>query len=495
MLFNSHAFLFVFLPLVLAVYHLLRRTRRDHPARIWLVVASLYFYAWWSPVYLWLLLFSIGFNYSMARALEPRPGGRRAGGALLGLAVAVNLGLLGYFKYANFFVHTINDAIGTSFHLDTIVLPLAISFFTFQQIAYVVDTHRGITREHRFLEYCLFVTFFPQLIAGPIVHHKDMLPQFARRLSSEAFVRSLAVGTTVFVIGLFKKVVVADGIAVYATPVFDAALEGATPTTADAWVGALAYTFQLYFDFSGYSDMAIGLGWMFGIRLPLNFDSPYKAANIIEFWRRWHMTLSRFLRDYLYIPLGGNRRGSTRRYVNLMITMLLGGLWHGAAWTFAFWGALHGLYLVANHGWQAQCRRLGLERRIRGGRLAARALTFVAVAVAWVFFRAEDFPAAWRILEAMVPPGGEGLAGSSATLDAVLWIGVLLLAVNLLPNAQELVARELPTTGAATPEAPAPLARWIVWRPTPAYALPLVVLAAFIIMRLSHVSEFLYYQF
>ena len=246
------------------------------------------------------------------------------------LGVGLNLGTLGYFKYANFFVDSLNASIGTSLQLETIILPLAISFFTFQQIAYLVDTSRGETEEHHFLHYALFVTFFPQFIAGPIVHHKEMLPQFTRRQRLTPRARDLAVGSTIFVLGLLKKVVIADGISGYATPAFDAADLGVNLSMAAAWTATLAYTFQLYFDFSGYSDMAIGLARLFGIRLPLNFDAPYRSTSIIDFWHRWHMTLSRFLRDYVYIPLGGNRQGTRRRYVNVMATMLLGGLWHGA---------------------------------------------------------------------------------------------------------------------------------------------------------------------
>ena len=289
-----------------------------------------------------------------------------------------------------------------------IVLPLAISFFTLQQITYLVDANSGETKEYNFLHYCLFVTFFPQLIAGPIVHHREMLPQFEQS-SAYRFVQSnFASGTAIFLLGLFKKVVLADGVAVYATPVFNAAEAGAVLTFFEAWTGATAYTFQLYFDFSGYSDMAIGIARMFNINLPLNFNSPYKAVNITEFWRRWHMTLSRFLRDYLYIPLGGNRKGKTRRHVNLMITMLLGGLWHGAGWTFVAWGALHGFYLVVNHSWHALRRALNPNPRSYGiaGQALAWLITMNAVVVAWVFFRAESFNGAIAILEGMAGMNG-----------------------------------------------------------------------------------------
>jgi len=485
MLFNSPSFLFCFLPLALAGYHLLRG-EHSTLARTWLVLCSFVFYAWWSPVYLLLLLASIGANYAIGRVVEPEgPAGRFRGGVLAG-GIALNLALLAWFKYANFFVESLNATLDTSFHLHAILLPLAISFFTFQQIAYLVDAHRGETREHSFLDYCLFVTFFPQLIAGPIVHHEEMLPQFARRIEPGEAIPHLSVGITIFTIGLFKKVVIADAVAVYATPVFDAALSGAAPGLADAWIGALAYTFQLYFDFSGYSDMAIGLGRMFGIRLPQNFDSPYKAANMIEFWRRWHMTLSRFLRDYLYIGLGGNRRGPVRRYANLMITMLLGGLWHGAAWTFVFWGGLHGLYLVVNHGW----RRLSITPSSRAARGGARALTFLCAVVAWVFFRAESFDAAWTMLASMAGIGA-GATSLASGAEAWLWIVGLLVAVNVLPNTQEFMADHRPAIDfdpGLRPQGPR-------WRPTPGYALAGVVITIACVLHLSRVSEFLYYQF
>jgi len=267
--------------------------------------------------------------------------------------IVLNLSALGWFKYANFIASTVDRWVEAGFTLAPIVLPLAISFFTFQQIAYLVDAYRTARSEPDWLQYALFVSFFPQLIAGPIVHHREMLPQFDEVGRRGPALRDLEVGATIFAIGLFKKVVIADGVAPWSTEVFESVALGAWPGLVESWGAALAYTFQLYFDFSGYSDMAVGLGLLFGIRLPLNFASPYRATSIVEFWRRWHITLSRFLRDYLYIPLGGNRRGPARRYLNVMITMVLGGLWHGAGWTFIAWGALHGVYLLINYAWRA----------------------------------------------------------------------------------------------------------------------------------------------
>ena len=268
------------------------------------------------------------------------------------VAIAANLALLAYYKYAIFFVANAQRLIGHVGPLPEIVLPLGISFFTFTQIAFLVDAHRGLAREYSFTHYTLFVTYFPHLIAGPILHHREMMPQFDRRSTYTLDWDNVAVGLTMFIIGLFKKTVIADDMAAFASPAFDAAAGGTQLTLLEAWGAALAYTFQIYFDFSGYTDMALGASRMFGIVLPLNFRSPYKAANIIDFWRRWHITLSRFLRDYVYIPLGGNRKTVPRRYENLLLTMLVGGLWHGAGWTFVFWGALHGIYLVVNHGWR-----------------------------------------------------------------------------------------------------------------------------------------------
>ena len=300
-----------------------------------------------------------------------------------------------------FFIDNVNHIFKLNLNIGVIILPLAISFFTFQQIAYLVDAYRGETREYNFLHYCLFVTFFPQLIAGPIVHHKEIMPQLTKEKIYSFCSENFNVGITIFILGLFKKVILADSVAVYATPVFEAASKNVSLTFVEAWGGALAFTCQLYFDFSGYSDMALGLGRMFGIRLPLNFNSPYKAVNIIEFWRRWHMTLSRFLKHYLYIPLGGSRKGKARRQANLLITMLLGGLWHGASWTFVVWGGLHGICLAINHAWHSIRRFMGhdIEKVSWQGRILSRTLTFFVVVVGWVFFKAESFYSAINVLK------------------------------------------------------------------------------------------------
>lgn len=301
----------------------------------------------------------------------------------------------------------VNYVFYLGFNYTNIILPLAISFFTFQQIAYLVDAYRGEAREYSFLHYSLFVTFFPQLIAGPIVHHKEMLPQFAKNSTYKFHFSNFNIGLTIFIIGLFKKVVLADSIAIYSTPVFASADAGNNITFFEAWGGAIAYSLQLYFDFSGYADMAIGLAKMFGINLPLNFNSPYKSVNIIEFWRRWHMTLSRFLKDYLYISLGGNRKGS--KNLNLLLTMLLGGLWHGASYNFVIWGGLHGIFLIVNHGWQQFRHKVlnhDLKKSSKAGTLFSIGFTFLSVTVAWVFFRAESLQGALLIIEGMAGVNG-----------------------------------------------------------------------------------------
>ena len=403
MLFNSYIFIFLFCPITFVGFYSIGARGHHRLAICWLVGASLFFYGWWNPTYLIIIIGSILVNYTIGLSLGNHHRAKQPT-LLLGIGIAANLGLIGYYKYSNFFLDNMNVLLGSEYHLEKIILPLGISFFTFQQIAYLIDAHRGETKDHSFLHYCLFVTFFPQLIAGPIVHHKEMLPQFAQAIVYKFNHENLSVGLTIFTFGLFKKVIIADTLATYASPVFSAAEHGVLLTFFEAWCGALAYTFQLYFDFSGYSDMAIGLGRMLGIRLPLNFNSPYKAVNIIDFWQRWHITLSRFLRDYLYIPLGGNRQGKVRQYSNLMITMLLGGLWHGAGWTFIAWGALHGIFLATNHAWQhVRNTFLGhdITKSTRFGKISAQLLTFLAVVMSWVVFRSESFESATSIWQSM----------------------------------------------------------------------------------------------
>ena len=493
MLFNSYEFLFAFLPATLALYFLL--SKRSATAAIgFLALASLFFYGWWNPRYLLLLCGSVMFNYLVGRRLAQNPAPVKGDQAVLWIGIVGNLGVLGAFKYASFFAVNANTLAGLSLPVPHVVLPLGISFFTFTQIAYLVDAYRKEVREYRFVHYGLFVTFFPHLLAGPVLHHAEVMPQFAHARSLRFDAENFAVGLTIFAIGLFKKVVLADGIAEFATPVFDAAGHGATLTFLAAWGGALSYTFQLYFDFSGYSDMAIGLARLFGIVFPANFNSPYKATSIIDFWRRWHMTLSRFLRDYLYIPLGGGRCHPLRRHANLMITMLLGGLWHGAGWTFVIWGGLHGLYLVVNHAWRAVHGRWPPTLPPALARVLAQLLTFVAVVVAWVFFRADSLAAAQAMLEGMA--GIHGISKADPYYYGMPELkGLLLMFVIAwgLPNAQQLLHRYRPVIATYADEILAP--GRLSWRPSAAWALLTAVLLIAAAVNLTHVSEFLYYQF
>lgn len=521
-LFNSYAFLFAFLPLVLAVFFALGHYSQRW-AGAWLTAASVFFYGWWNPAYVGLLLASILFNYTVGCSLA-QEGGRAAPAgkkALLVFGIAGNLALLGYYKYANFFVANLNELAGADYVLGQIILPLGISFFTFTQIAFLVDAHQGKAREYNFVHYCLFVTYFPHLIAGPVLHHKEMMPQFARAETYRLRADNIVIGSMIFFIGLFKKVVLADNIAPYAGGAFDAAANGDTMELFQAWGGALAYTMQLYFDFSGYSDMAIGLSRLFGIALPLNFHSPYKATNIIEFWRRWHMTLSRFLRDYLYIPLGGSHKGAARRHINLVITMLLGGLWHGAAWTFVLWGGLHGCYLVINHAWHGLRSRLGhdISRTGRAGRLAGAAITFAAVVVGWVFFRAANLDAALAMLEAMAGMNGVSLpaalapalgalreplqdaglkfvlGGGSQFVGMYGWIVALGLIAFVGPNTQEIMRRWRPALDDGRVPHSDSGRGMFAWSPTAAWAVVMALVAAAGILSLSQPTEFLYFQF
>ena len=531
MLFNSYVFVFVFLPIVLGVYYLIRK----HPARTWtiawLVLASLVYYAWWKPAFLLLLLLSIAVNASLGAILCRGRLSRASSRAVLMAGILFNLGLLAYFKYAGFFVENLNYWFGAGFTVPKIVLPIGISFITFQNIAFLVDAHRRVVRNFSLLNYALFVTFFPQLIAGPIVHHAEVMPQFSRRQSPGALSDDVAVGLSIFCVGLFKKVIVADSCAVYANAGYDTLKGGHPLDPASAWLAIIAYSFQLYYDFSGYSDMAVGLALLFGIRLPVNFHSPYKATGIIEFWGRWHMTLSRFLRDYLYIPLGGSRGGAFRQYVNLAVVMLLGGLWHGANWTFVAWGAVHGGLLAVNHAW-TRCsisRHRVFDTRLATG--AAVLLTFLLVTLAWVPFRSESLAAAGRMLAALFPSGPEAPSvwssflqlgraqfwGGRSMLNPAGWFtpqelwpivlppdflatyrpaGLLLAVVGLgtflLPNTSQLFARFEPVLGLSETEITHGLAvRHLDWRVAAAVSAMFVLS----VLHLSRVSPFLYFQF
>jgi alginate O-acetyltransferase complex protein AlgI len=408
MIFSSYDFVFVFLPLAVGVFLLFDRHVGTSASLAWIIASSLAFYAYWNYRFVALLLFSIVFNYGAGRLLQ-----RKRSSLLLAGSIAVNLLVLGYFKYANFFLENVQAlGIGGGISLH-ITLPLGISFITFQKIAWLVDCYRGISKETSFPRFCAFAVFFPQLIAGPIVHYKEMMPQFGRARESGQVRLDIAFGATLFVAGLAKKVLIADRLAPFANVYFGNAAQGAGGSAFDAWIGVLAYTLQLYFDFSAYSDMAAGLAVMFGVRLPLNFDSPYTARNIQDFWRRWHITLSRFLRDYLYIPLGGNRTGALHRYRNLLLTMLLGGLWHGANWTFVIWGGLHGVALAIV---------AFLKAKVPGFRMpmvVAVIATFLFTTFAWVWFRADNISTVMTVYSDML--GMSGFAPSQLLADPILY--------------------------------------------------------------------------
>lgn len=515
MLFNSFTFLFLFLPITVVVFFILAKLGKT-PAAAWLVCASLFFYGWWSIAYIPLLLASIGFNYSAGWHIGHAGGPARK--RLLWSAVVVNLGLLVYFKYADFFVSSANFIAQTDIPSLNIILPIGISFFTFTQIAFLVDTYQGKLQENRFLHYLLFVTYFPHLIAGPVLHHKEMMPQFDATETYRASFENTAVGLSIFSIGLAKKVLIADNLAPHASFLFD---QSGSSSALLAWGGVLAYTFQLYFDFSGYSDMAIGVSRLFGIQLPLNFNSPYKSTNIVEFWRRWHMTLSRFLRDYLYISLGGNRHGPLRRQLNLMLTMILGGLWHGAGWNFVIWGALHGAYLILNHAWNVLTKRSGLTHTSRAWTTISIAVTFVAVCFAWVFFRAKNIDQAWQIVQGMVGVNGIALprsigsnlgsvanllercgmtfymGGGTHFIQNYAWVAVAAMIAFFLPNTQQLLDRFNPGLNYLPDKDTAKdfIGRYLSWRPNTRWAYAIGILTLCSLLSLSRPAEFLYFQF
>lgn len=527
MLFNSFEFVFLFLPISLIGFFAISRRKENIEQQlpiVWLVFASLFFYGWWKPLNLPLILTSIAFNYYLGYLLGNIVENQILKKVIFCSGIIFNLGLIGYFKYSNFIFSNLNQVFPINFPLPSLVIPLAISFFTFQQIAYLVDAYKGETKEYDIRKYMLFVCFFPQLIAGPIVHHREILPQFEKISIYKFSQKTLAIGLTVFIAGLFKKVVFADRIAEYSNLAFAAASQDITLTFSEAWVGALGYSLQLYFDFSGYSDMAIGTAYMFGIRLPLNFNSPYKAVSIIDFWRRWHITLSHFLRDYLYIPLGGSRKGQLRRYSNLVITMLLGGLWHGAGWTFIFWGGLHGFYLVVNHLYRSI--RLNLGHNLNNDNWLLRAVgwgvTFIAVVISWVFFKANSFAIATSMLRSMfgfngiqladflVPylgflrEYGVGFLGFTVNVGisqkyATFGIIILLLIAWFTPNTQQWMGKYNPALTEPLeynqPQWLQSFWRTLTWKPNKIWTIVIAGLTSISLLCFSRVSEFLYFQF
>lgn len=516
MLFNSYSFIFLFLPITfLGMFFLSRYSHKI--VALWLALASLVFYAVWDARFVLLLLASISFNYSVGYLIALRRCKELSNKHILVAAIVINLALLAYFKYTNFFISSINDFFGVHIAVLDIILPLGISFFTFTQIAFLVDVYRGIAKEVNFVHYLLFVTYFPHLIAGPVLHHKQMMPQFANISTYKINSTNVTVGLTIFILGLAKKVLLADSFAEFPNPIFASVTAENSPMLFEAWIGALSYTLQLYFDFSGYSDMAIGISLMFNVRLPMNFNSPYKSRNIIDFWRRWHITLSHFLRDYLYIPLGGSRDGKFRRYINLLATMLLGGLWHGAGWTFVIWGGLHGLYLVINHFWRALKLRLGITRSTVVSRFFSGALTFFAVVIAWVFFRADSYSSAvsiisgmfslngisiseslWKVLQGSHPQWLDGVVMNGlAPLSrinpdrALILITVGLFLIFLTPNTQQLLYRFHPILD-ENHELKEPRFQW---KFNLIFAWLLGIIFVISLTFLSRVRDFLYFQF
>jgi alginate O-acetyltransferase complex protein AlgI len=497
MLFNSFEFIFVFLPITLAGFLIIGKIVETPVARmVWLALASLAFYAYWKVDFLPVIGVSIVVNFLFALAIAAYP---RYSRATFIAAIAANLAALGFYKYANFAIEIFNDFAPQPLPPLAVTLPLGISFFTFTQIAYLADVAFGRTYERSFIKYVLFVTYFPHLIAGPIMHHREMMPQFdiaKPRLPPDR----LAIGLTIFVIGLFKKAVIADYLSTIADPVFAAAAKTAV-SGLEAWGGTLAYSLQIYFDFSGYCDMAIGMSFLFGIVLPFNFDAPYKAKSIAEFWHRWHITLSRFLRDYLYIPLGGNRRGEGRRNFNLAATMLIGGLWHGAGFSFIIWGGLHGLFLIVNHGWLKARKRSPALARIAetsAYALISLALTQFCVAVAWVFFRADSIGTARAMLGAMsglrAPPANPAGLVSDVGFGLIIagYLGCL-----ILPNVNEMFRED--NVGLDTYRLPRPwsIARlhWRMKVPWAVATATLLVAALVAILVAGEGTPFLYFQF
>ena len=543
MLFNSYEFIFLFLPITLGGFYFLGRLSRQL-ALGWIILASLVFYAWWRPLNVLIIGPSILINYGIARWLgrlgadERRP---RLAQAVLLVGVAFNIAFLGYFKYIDFLATVANDLVGTRFVLTQVILPLGISFITFQKIAFLVDVHGGRIPDFSLREYGLFVLFFPQLIAGPIVHYREMMPQFERstcRFNKNDF----AAGLSLVAFGLVKKVVLADGIAEHVSPIYDMAASGAHVGLVQGWIAAIGFTLQIYFDFSGYSDMALGLARFFGVRLPANFDSPLKANSIIDFWLRWHMTLTRFLTAYVYnplvlwltrrrlakkLPMLSSRSPSLGAFVQLLalptlLTMLVSGLWHGAGYTFLLWGLMHGIFLCINHAWRWLRPKVGADKRVASQRTRVGSLltTFVAVAVAMVVFRSPNLSTAVELLRSMVGVNGITLpqqiyqsltpllgplgralspaAGMSTQDLAVItgWIVVLMAIALWMPNTLQILSHIEPAIGIQERHMPVSrLQRFLQWSPTPSWALTMVALAGTAIWRMGGKSEFLYWQF
>jgi alginate O-acetyltransferase complex protein AlgI len=496
MIFASDVFI-LFMAVLLPLYAVFVRQWHGR-GKILLIAASLFFYSYWLPPYVLLLLGSILGNFALGRVLLHQRAEHNKT-VLLTLGVVANIAMIAYFKYANFFLENIADLFGNHYTAVNIALPLGISFFTFQQISFLVDVYKKRLNEVSFEDYVLFISFFPQLIAGPIVTQSEMLPQLRRKRDWRLRADHFSLGFFLFSAGLFKKVVLIDPYVPYVDVVFAHAAGGNPVGLLDAWTGALGYSFQIYLDFSGYSDMAIGLALIFGLKLPLNFFSPYKATSIRDFWRRWHITLSRFLQRHLYIPFGGSKHGAMRTVLALMGTMLIGGLWHGAGWQFIVWGGLHGLMLVVNHFWGALRERsylLGKYSQHWLYRAHMVLLTFLALAVTWVFFRADSVTAALIIVSGMLGLNDVTSIGS-ATKGIFPALPVYFAFVWLLPNTVQIM-RRFPVVLAA-PQFSSALVktkRWsICFRLTWFWAVISVVLFLASWFSMSNLSPFIYFQF
>jgi D-alanyl-lipoteichoic acid acyltransferase DltB (MBOAT superfamily) len=528
MLFNSYEFIFAFLPVVVAVFFALGRVSRPWALR-WVIAASLFFYAWWRPLNVLIIAPSVLINFVLARVLQRlnKQGSRGAAQAVLLVGIAFNVAFLGYFKYSNFLVGAINDAFGTQMFLARIILPLGISFITFQKIAFLIDVHAGRIESFTLQDYCLFVLFLPQLIAGPIVHYREMMPQF-HGVSCRFDKDNVSVGLTLFAFGLFQKVFIADNVAQFVTPIYEQATSGSSIPLLSAWIAAVGFTLQIYFDFSGYTDMALGIARLFGIRLPPNFNSPLRASSIIDFWLRWHMTLTRFLTAYIYNPLALwlTRRAARGRsgfagpnkspgaFIELlmfptMLTMLVSGIWHGAGYTFIVWGVLHGLFLTVNHAWRMVGPKLWSDksRYERFIQPAGFVITFVCVAASLVIFRSANLKTATDLLQGMLGLHGIGLTSGLGLKRMAFWIAAPAFIAFACPNTLQILSRYEPALGwkpsgprlfpgfgrgpqdGATAETP------ILWRPSLAWAAVVSMIAAIGILYLGGQSEFLYWQF
>jgi len=507
MLFHSLTFIGGFLPVAYAGYWLLGKNGYIRSAFGWLLLCSMIFYGWNDPSAILIAALSVCGNFAISRFIAHGHGRN-----FLIAGVVFNVALLGVLKYSTFVLQTLHPILSVDDRIAHIIAPVGISFYTFQQIAYLIDLSRGKAESLPFFRYLLFTLFFPQITSGPIVRYSDTAGQFSGHLFRSDLPRLTAVGLTVFIIGFCKKTVGADSIALYADAVFAAAQQGETPDFLRAWGGVLSYTFQLYFDFSGYIDMVLGAALLFGIRLPQNFNAPYKSASIIEFWRRWNITLSTFIRDQLYIPLGGNRKGKFRQYLNLFLAMMIAGLWHGAAWTFVFWGGLHGFYLLLNHGWRHLRTRFAIGSFGVAGKFFSWMLTFLAITVSLVFFRAQSFGAALRILRGMFSPGtampmhymqqvewwfsnAAGIRFPEWTYGA-LWLAILACIAFFGPTTSQIMALEEIVLTPPDPQPPRSIIS-IHGRPTILFALMTAFIAVFsvVFLLLYQPRDFLYFQF